>query len=145
LYFRHNSTSQSPNHVCSSLVLLFVIIPILVVILPPFQNISHFRRKKICSNYKSLYNTNATFNTIFPIISLTIYYSLFFQFLKFIFSISLMKDNFANQLIISLFRTILTTFFNLCSMVKTTYILKRMEYLIVYQITNFLFRIPTNY
>jgi hypothetical protein len=41
---------------------------------------------------------------------------------------SLMKDNFVNQLIISLFHTTLIAFLNFCNMVKTTYILERRDY-----------------
>jgi hypothetical protein len=50
-----------------------------------------------------------------------------------------MKENFVNQLIISIFHIILTTTHNLCDIVKTTYILEQMEYHNIYE--NHLFRL----
>jgi hypothetical protein len=40
-----------------------------------------------------------------------------------------MKDNFLNQLIISLFHTTLITFFNMHKSIKMTYIVVRREYI----------------
>ena len=85
-------------------------------ILPPSQFVCSFREKKLS------YNIDVTF----PIITLTIYYSLL-SILSFIFPILFIKDSFVNELIVSLFRTILISFLNRCEMPKTSYNLGRRE------------------
>jgi len=97
-------------------------------IFPPSQIVCRFVEKFCLKLYVALqYQCNI--NVTFPIITLTIYYSLL-SILSFIFPILFIKDSFVKQLIISLFYTILIAFLNMCEMSKTSYNLGRMEYML---------------
>jgi len=73
--------------------------------------------KKNCPKLYVALQYQCNINVTFPIITLTIYYSLL-SILSFIFPILFIKDNFVKQLIISLFYTILIAFLNMCEMPK---------------------------
>ena len=89
---------------------------------------SLWKLKKNCPKLYVILQYQGSIDVTFPIISLIIYYSIFFQFFNFIYFIPFIKNNFVKQPIIPIFHTILITFLDMYEMPKMSYNLGQREY-----------------